>query len=94
MYIESFIGETKGRLESLALVLGSQEENPGLIERILLVPHSKDPRFSGFYWTNAAGDIVISTNIMTGKVNLSDRDYTVARSKPITVISRTSISAE
>jgi hypothetical protein len=31
MYIESFIGETKDRLESLALVLGSQEENPGLI---------------------------------------------------------------
>ncbi|GGG06190.1 ATP-binding protein [Paenibacillus abyssi] len=75
LYIESFIGETIGRLESLALALGSQPQNDRLIEHLLKETHAMDPRFSGFYWVNSEGDITIGSNLVTDKVNLTDRPY-------------------
>jgi two-component system, sporulation sensor kinase D len=75
MYIENFFGETIGRLESMAVFLDSQEEKPEVIDKVLGETHNKDPRFSGFYLVNRTGDIINSTNRLSGKVNLADRLY-------------------
>ncbi|MFL6560420.1 MAG: histidine kinase dimerization/phospho-acceptor domain-containing protein, partial [Bacillus sp. (in: firmicutes)] len=35
----------------------------------------KDPRLSGFFWTNSKGDLLISTNTNSKSVNVSDQTY-------------------
>jgi two-component system, sporulation sensor kinase D len=75
MYIESFIGETIGRLESLAVVLSNQEINLRLVEEVLARTHQEDPRFSGFYWVTSTGDITIGSNELKERINLSGRNY-------------------
>lgn len=75
MYIENFIGETIGRLESLAVVLNQEEGLDHLLENVLKETHEKDRRFSGFYWVNTNGDIINGSNPFTEEINVSDRDY-------------------
>ncbi|WP_442598863.1 ATP-binding protein [Neobacillus sp. D3-1R] len=75
MTIENFLGETIGSLEMLATSIKIQHNNLDEIKSILIETHGKDPRFSGFYWANPNGDLVISTNPTDKIVNVSDRDY-------------------
>ncbi|MCA0756580.1 hypothetical protein KP806_16105 [Paenibacillus sp. N4] len=73
--IESFMSSTIGRLESLAMMLSYQSEADPAVEELLLATHEKDPRFSGFYWTDVSGEILQSSNPLPQKINLADRDY-------------------
>lgn len=75
MNIEKFVGETVGRLEMLSTALNIQHISLKDIEKILRETKGKDPRFSGFYWANTNGDIIISTNKITTRINVSDRPY-------------------
>ncbi|WP_160723791.1 ATP-binding protein [Bacillus sp. USDA818B3_A] len=75
MSIENFVGETVGRLEMLSTAINIQPNNLSDVNKILRETKSKDSRFSGFYWANPSGDVILSTNQMTGKVNVSDRPY-------------------
>ncbi|WP_424768452.1 ATP-binding protein [Paenibacillus sp. sgz302251] len=75
LYIENFIGETVGRLESLAMILSDQQNNNIFIEDLLKNIHGQDPRFSGFYWVDRDGDILESSNPLLGKLNIADRLY-------------------
>jgi two-component system, sporulation sensor kinase D len=75
MNIENFLGETVGRLEMLATSLKLHSSNLLNIENILTETEGLDPRFSGFYWANPAGDILITTNPTTTLVNVADRPY-------------------
>lgn len=73
--IDSFIGETAGRLEMLATLIKVQHFSLNNIEDILKETHRSDDRFSGFYWTNSKGDILISSNSPYTPINISDRTY-------------------
>jgi len=75
MNIEKFVGETVGRLEMLSTSINVQHNNLKNIDRILRETKGKDPRFSGFYWANTSGDIILSTNKITTRVNVSDQTY-------------------
>lgn len=76
MYMESFIGETIGRMESLASVLTNQADSLSQIQSILKKTHWKDPRFAGFYWVSTEGDIVVSSNpLKNPPINLADKPY-------------------
>lgn len=75
MSIDGFIGETIGRLETMALLVQLNQGDLSHISYLLKETKGKDPRFSGLYWANPEGNILISTNPMTGKVNLLDREY-------------------
>lgn len=75
MNIEHFLGETVGRLEMLATSIKVQHNNLNGLEQILRDTAGIDPRFSGFYWTNTSGDILISTRPSTKAVNIGDRPY-------------------
>jgi two-component system, sporulation sensor kinase D len=75
MNIENFLGETIGRLEMLATALKIQHSNLLNIEQILKETQARDSRFSGLYWATPSGDLLISTNPTTSKVNVSDRVY-------------------
>ncbi|MEH7415006.1 ATP-binding protein [Neobacillus drentensis] len=75
MNIEKFVEETVGRLDMLATSINVQHSDLKDIDKILRETKGKDPRFSGFYWANTKGDIVISTNNITSPVNASDRPY-------------------
>lgn len=73
--IENFVGETVGRLEMLATLIKVQPNNFSDVEEILKETHKKDPRFSGFYWANPEGDLLISSNSLLDPINVSDRPY-------------------
>ncbi|MFT4412354.1 ATP-binding protein [Fredinandcohnia humi] len=73
-YIDSFIGETIASLETLSYVIHNKE-NQEEIEQILTKFQDKDDRYSGFYWANLEGDILISSNKTNKKVNIFQRDY-------------------
>lgn len=73
--IEHFLGETVGRMEMLATSIKVQHNNLTDLEEILRETAGKDPRFSGFYWANRTGDLLISTNPSFSKVNIGDRPY-------------------
>ncbi len=75
MNIDSFIGETIGRLEAMALLINLEDAEPGRIEELLKGTHDKDARFSGFYWVSPLGDILLGSNQLPKKINLMDRDY-------------------
>lgn len=75
LYIENFIGETIGRLGSLAVVLNHQKDHDELIQNVLVETHAKDRRFSGFYWVNTDGEIINGSNPLSDQVNVSDRSY-------------------
>ncbi|WP_209809266.1 ATP-binding protein [Ammoniphilus resinae] len=75
MYLQSFISETIGRMESLALLITSQNGEMDQIMGIITKVHHQDPRFSGFYWVQPSGEILISSNPMNKEVNLLDRNY-------------------
>ncbi|WP_134701519.1 ATP-binding protein [Ammoniphilus sp. YIM 78166] len=75
MNIDSFIGETIGRLESMALLISLENADPGRIEELLVGTHGKDDRFSGFYWVSPQGDILLGSNQLPQKINLMDREY-------------------
>lgn len=76
MYLESFIGETIGRLESLATVLTNQDDSLSQIQSILKKTHRMDPRFAGFYWVSTEGDIVVSSNpLKNPPINIADKPY-------------------
>lgn len=74
-HIENFIGETVGRLDMLATVINIQHNNLNGVEEILKKTQKKDPRFSGFYWANSKGDLLISSNELPSSVNVGDRPY-------------------
>lgn len=73
--IENFIGETIGRLDMLATLISVKRDNMSDIDEILKQTHEKDPRFSGYYWTNPQGDFISSSNPISSPVNVGDRDY-------------------
>jgi two-component system, sporulation sensor kinase D len=75
MNIENFLGETIGRLEMLATSIKIQHNNLTDVEKILKETQEKDSRFSGFYWSNTKGDLLISSNPLTSAVNVGDRPY-------------------
>ncbi|WP_164985241.1 ATP-binding protein [Ammoniphilus sp. CFH 90114] len=75
MNIDSFIGETIGRLETMAMMVQLQQGDLAHIGYLLDQTKMKDARFSGFYWTHPKGDILISTNPLPQNINLKDRDY-------------------
>ncbi|WP_332692290.1 ATP-binding protein [Halalkalibacter lacteus] len=73
--IDNFIGETIGRLEMLATFIHIQRKELNQFEHILLSTQEKDIRFSGFYWANPEGDLIIGTNDLPSPVNIFDREY-------------------
>ncbi|MEH7121738.1 MULTISPECIES: ATP-binding protein [unclassified Bacillus (in: firmicutes)] len=73
--IDNFIGETSGRLEMLATLIKVQQFSFNHIDEVLKETHKQDNRFSGFYWANPKGDILISSNTPFSPVNISDREY-------------------
>ncbi|MFC0471609.1 ATP-binding protein [Halalkalibacter kiskunsagensis] len=73
--IDQFIGETIGRLEMLATFIQIQRKELNRFEHILLTTQEKDIRFSGFYWANPEGDLIIGSNELSSPVNIFDRDY-------------------
>jgi two-component system, sporulation sensor kinase D len=75
MNIENFIGETVGRLEMLATSIKMHHHNLDDVEKILIETQENDPRFSGFYWANTEGDLLISSNPTSSLVNVGDREY-------------------
>ncbi|MFD2445358.1 ATP-binding protein [Bacillus sp. CGMCC 1.16607] len=75
MNIENFLSETVGRLEMLATSIKVQDKNLDEIEMILQETQSKDSRFSGFYWSNTKGDLLVSSVPSSSLVNVFDREY-------------------
>ncbi|MEH7504041.1 ATP-binding protein [Neobacillus drentensis] len=75
MNIENFLGETVGRLEMLATSIKYQNNNLNKVENLLRETKGKDPRLSGFFWTNTNGDLLISTNTTSKDINVSDQPY-------------------
>jgi two-component system, sporulation sensor kinase D len=75
MNIENFLRETTGRLETLASAVKVQHHNLEDMKQMLLETQGRDPRFSGFYWANPEGDLLVSTNPLSGPTNVSDRSY-------------------
>ncbi|WP_066295643.1 ATP-binding protein [Bacillus sp. FJAT-29937] len=73
--IDNFIGETSGRLEMLSTLIKVQQFSFNHIDEVLRETHKQDDRFSGFYWANPKGDILISSNSPFSPVNVSDREY-------------------
>lgn len=75
MNIEHLLGETVGRLEMLATSIKVQNNDLNDVVEILRETMGKDPRFSGFYWASANGNLLIDTNPSSRPVNVSDRAY-------------------
>ncbi|MGG3468694.1 ATP-binding protein [Neobacillus pocheonensis] len=75
MNIEHFLGETVGRLEMLATSMKVQDNKLNDVVKILQETMGKDPRFSGFYWASANGNLLIDTNPTNSTVNVSDLLY-------------------
>jgi two-component system, sporulation sensor kinase D len=75
MNIENLLGETVGRLEMLATSIKYQNNNLKNVENLLRETTGKDPRLSGFFWTNTNGDLLTSTNTTSKNVNVSDQAY-------------------
>ncbi|MBV7506638.1 two-component sensor histidine kinase [Bacillus sp. sid0103] len=75
MNIENFFNETVGRLEMLASSLKFQNTSLENLETLLRETTGKDPRLSGFFWTNSNGDLLISTNTNSKNINVSDQPY-------------------
>lgn len=75
MNIDSFVGETIGRLDTMALLINIENAELSRIEQLLKGTHEKDARFSGFYWVSPNGDILLGSNQLAEKVNLMDRAY-------------------
>ncbi|WP_066363398.1 ATP-binding protein [Neobacillus drentensis] len=73
--IENLLGETVGRVEMLATSIKYQKNNLNDVENLLKETTGKDPRLSGFFWTNANGDLLLSTNTNSNKINVSDQPY-------------------
>ncbi|SMQ64816.1 two-component system, sporulation sensor kinase D [Bacillus sp. OV166] len=73
--IENLLGETVGRLEMLATSIKYQKNNLNDVENLLRETMGKDLRLSGFFWTNANGDLLISTNTNSKNINVSDQPY-------------------
>ncbi|WP_066392963.1 PAS domain-containing sensor histidine kinase [Neobacillus mesonae] len=75
MNIENFLGETVGRLEMLATSIKVQKNDLSELKKILTETAGKDTRFSGFYWANTDGDVLIGTNPINNPVNVGKRPY-------------------
>jgi len=75
MNIENLFNETVGRLEMLATSLKFQNTSLTNLEELLRETTGKDPRLSGFFWTNSQGDLLISTNTNSTNVNINDQPY-------------------
>jgi two-component system, sporulation sensor kinase D len=73
-YIDRFIGETIASTETLGIVFENKTSNEE-IKNMLHSIHKKDDRFSGLYWANPNGDILVSTLDLDKKVNISYRGY-------------------
>ncbi|WP_010283257.1 ATP-binding protein [Bacillus timonensis] len=73
-YIDRFIGETIAGTETLGIVLENKNSNEE-IKNILVSIHKKDERFSGLYWANPEGDILVSSLGLDKKVNIGYREY-------------------
>ncbi len=74
-HIDGFIRETVSRLDMLATLIEINPYDLSSVEEVLKRTHEKDVRFSGFYWANPQGDLLIGTNELTSPVNVFDRDY-------------------
>ncbi|WHY87239.1 ATP-binding protein [Neobacillus novalis] len=75
MNIGNFLGETVGRLEMLSTSIKVQNNNKDELQKILQETEEKDSRFSGFYWSNSNGDLLIGSNPIKNPINVSDRAY-------------------
>ncbi|MFC0559323.1 ATP-binding protein [Halalkalibacter alkalisediminis] len=73
--IERLIGETVSRLDMLATLTNLSADHLDHIEEILTRTHEKDIRFSGFYWGNPEGDLLVGSNGLSAPINVSDRKY-------------------
>lgn len=73
-YIDRFIGEALASTETLGIVFENKNSNEE-IKNMLHSIHKKDDRFSGLYWANPNGDILVSTLDLDKKVNISYREY-------------------
>lgn len=75
MYIDNFLNETVGRVEMLATSIKYQNNNLNNIENLLRETIGKDPRLSGFLWTDTSGNLLFSTNTTSKDVTVSDQSY-------------------
>ncbi|PLS16453.1 two-component sensor histidine kinase [Bacillus sp. M6-12] len=61
-YLDQLIGETKSRLEILALSGSAVYDEPKQIKDLLAKAERMDPRFGGMYWINSNGEVKAATN--------------------------------
>jgi two-component system, sporulation sensor kinase D len=73
--IDSFIGETISRLDMLATITNINANSTNNIKEVLTRTQEKDIRFSGYYWANPEGDLLIGSNDLSSPINVSDRQY-------------------
>ncbi|MFV8828876.1 ATP-binding protein [Alkalihalobacterium sp. APHAB7] len=73
--IDRFIGETVSRIDMLATLIEINPDDLSNVEEILKRTREKDVRFSGFYWSNPEGDLLIGTNELLQPINIGDRPY-------------------
>ena len=73
--LERLIGETLSRLDMLATLTNISSDNLDYVEEILTRTHDKDVRFSGIYWGNIEGDLLVGSNEIANPINVSDRKY-------------------
>lgn len=74
-HIDNFIGETIARLDMMSKLIHTQQQDLNKVQEILIKTHEEDNRFSGFYWANTNGDLLIGSNEMPTPVNILDRQY-------------------
>ncbi len=74
-HIDRFIGETVSRIDMLATLIDINPNDLSNVQEILTRTIDKDVRFSGFYWANPEGDLLIGTNELTSPINIADREY-------------------
>ncbi|MFS1515181.1 ATP-binding protein [Bacillus sp. SCS-151] len=74
-HIDSFIGEAKVSLETLALVYNILDESESNLTQILQNTQQKDPRFDGLYFVNKSGVITVGSTAMLENVPIYDREY-------------------
>lgn len=74
-HIDRFIGETVSRIDMLATLIEINPDDLSNVEEILKRTREKDVRFSGFYWSNPEGDLLVGTNELANPINIADREY-------------------
>lgn len=73
--LDRLIGETEAGIEMLAKVINKKTGSLEEIETILEESNKEDPRFAGFYYANAKGDLLVGSTSITKNVNLLEYDF-------------------